>query len=89
MWLSHTQGSAHGRRHWAATPSTLFSFTRSTQLCFNGIQISNMWLSHTQGSAHGRRHWAATPSTLIRRPPQQLQKTWQTEYFEYKNIAVL
>ena len=40
----------------------------------------------TQGSAHGERRWAAAHSTLIRRLTQQLEETWKTEYFEYKNM---
>ena len=28
------------------------------------------------GSAHDGRRWAVASSTLIRRPPQQLEKTW-------------
>ena len=44
----------------------------------------------TQGPyIYGGRRWAATPSTLTRPPPQQLEKTWKTEYFEYENIAVV
>ena len=47
------------------------------------------WLLTIQGSAHGGRRWTAATSTLTRRLPQQLGKTWETEYFEYKNMAVV
>ena len=42
-----------------------------------------------QGSAHGGQRLSAARSTLISRPLQHLVKTSKTEYFKYKNMAVL